>query len=109
MECFINETVRTSKTEVRIMTVNHTPNKVYTNNHFHSHTELHCITEGSTVFKINFQEEISVNEGEWILIGAGVYHEEIIPRHSSGFCIDFDIKAERSISSLKERITTRFL
>jgi AraC-like DNA-binding protein len=88
----IEKMIRTSDFDAYVFAFCHISPKMSTGNHTHSHMEFHCITEGSTIFKIDFDQEVVLNEGDWILINSGVYHEEIVPLFSSGFCIDFDIK-----------------
>ena len=43
------------------------------------------------MFKMNFDEEIVLNAGEWLLIDSDVCHEEVIPVHCSGFCLGIDV------------------
>ena len=88
---YINNTVQTKRFDARILSMLYNPLREYTRNHFHSHMELHCITEGSTVFKINFGEDIVLNAGEWLLIDSDVCHEEFIPLSCSGYCLGIDI------------------
>lgn len=71
------------------------PNKIYTDNHVHSHFEFHYITEGTTCYTMNFGDETPVSAGEWLLIGPNAWHEERVTERSSGYVLGFSLDATK--------------
>ncbi len=80
-------------TEIQFNYMASCPNKRYTVNHIHSNLELHYITEGSTLYTLNFREKIEVYPGEWLLIGNDVLHEEHILTASGGYALGFSLSS----------------
>lgn len=74
--------------------------RVSTNNHIHSYIELHYNTTGSSVFALNFEKQLELKQGEWLLLGKNVYHEEIIEAECSGYCLGIEIYAPPTNSPL---------
>ena len=66
-------------------------NRQDTGHHQHSYHELHVCTKGCTRFVLDFHETIDLNQGEWILLGKGVFHEEKIVAPCSGYCLNLEI------------------
>jgi len=66
------------------------PDKITTNNHSHSYMELHYITKGSAVYRMEFQDTVELHTDEWLLLGKNIYHEEKIPEQCSGYCMGID-------------------
>ena len=87
-----------SGAQIHIIKLYDFQNKVNTTNHAHHFLELHYITSGCTVYDINFKDAITVNPGEWLLLGKDVYHEETVPDANSGFCLCFEIQSVESNS-----------
>jgi len=73
-------------------------NRADTDHHQHSCYELHVCTKGCTRFILDFHETIDLNEGEWILLGKGVFHEEKIVSPCGGYCLNMEITAPNSSS-----------
>lgn len=84
--------IHVSNADIILYQMVYFPKKEYTVNHIHSHFELHYITEGSAVYTMNFQEEITLCKGEWLLINKNVYHVETIPESASGYVLSFNLK-----------------
>ena len=59
--------------------------------HVHSYMELHYITEGSVVFRMDLSEMVTLNAGEWLIVPRGVYHEETVRPSTNGFVLGFDV------------------
>ena len=93
-----NHTVNLSGAQIHFIKFYHFQNKLNTPNHAHHFLELHYITSGCTVYDVNFKDTITLNQGEWLLLGKDVYHEEMILEKSSGFCLCFEIKGVESNS-----------
>ena len=91
-------TVYLSGAQIHFIKFYHFHNKVNTANHAHHFLELHYITDGCTVYDVNFKDAIVMNRGEWLLVGKDVYHEETVPDTSSGFCLCFEIQGVESNS-----------
>ena len=68
-------------------------NRTDTDHHQHSCHELHVCTKGCTRFILDFHETIDLNQGEWILLGEGVFHEEKIISPCGGYCLNLEINA----------------
>ncbi len=68
-------------------------NRTDTDHHQHSCHELHVCTKGCTRFILDFHETIDLNQGEWILLGKGVFHEEKIISPCGGYCLNLEINA----------------
>ena len=66
-------------------------NRTDTDHHQHSCHELHVCTKGCTRFILDFHETIDLNQGEWILLGKGVFHEEKIVDPCGGYCLNLEI------------------
>ena len=66
-------------------------NRADTDHHQHSCYELHVCTKGCTRFILDFHEIIDLHQGEWILLGKGVFHEEKIVSPCGGYCLNFEI------------------
>ena len=66
-------------------------NREDTDHHQHSYHELHVCTKGCTRFILDFHETIDLNQGEWILLGKGVFHEEKIVLPCCGYCLNLEI------------------
>lgn len=64
--------------------------KTYTTSHFHHGIELHLITSGKCDYIIICFKSYSLNKGDYIALGKGIYHEEI-PVDCYDFCINFDV------------------
>ena len=85
-------TIRVSNADIKLYQMVYFPKKEYTVHHIHSHFELHYITEGSVIYTMDFQKEIELHTGEWLLINKNVYHEEIITGVASGYVLGFELK-----------------
>ena len=66
-------------------------NRIDTDHHQHSCHELHVCTKGCTRFILDFHETVDLNQGEWILLGKGVFHEEKIVAPCGGYCLHLEI------------------
>ena len=66
-------------------------NRTDTDHHQHSYHELHVCTKGCTRFILDFHETVDLNQGEWILLGKGVFHEEKIVAPCGGYCLNLEI------------------
>lgn len=83
-------------------------NRIDTGHHQHSCHELHVCTKGCTRFILDFHETIDVNQGEWILIGKGVFHEEKIITPCSGYCLNWEITDSDPTSPFQKISTLRY-
>ena len=84
-------TVQVSDTDIKLNQLYFFPDKQYASTHIHSQFELHYITEGSTIFFLNFREKVNLQAGDWILVGPSIYHEEHIENFSAGYTLIFDL------------------
>lgn len=84
-------TISISDVHIKFSHLIYHSNKLFTDNHVHSYYEFHYITEGTTLYTMNFGEEIPVSKGEWLLIGPNAWHEERIIARSSGYVLGFSL------------------
>jgi AraC-like DNA-binding protein/mannose-6-phosphate isomerase-like protein (cupin superfamily) len=84
--------------KINVLLFNYTPECISTNNHSHSCMEIHFICGGNGEFIVDFERRYSVRAGDLIVIGEGVYHEEIINKSFKmpGFCIIIDIPSAKT-------------
>jgi len=75
-------------------------NLLHTNNHVHSHIELHYNAAGRRRFVLNFGEQVELLPGQWLLVGKDVYHEETPDPGCSGFCLGLELSRLTEGSSL---------
>lgn len=89
---------------IEILRFRHTINKVYTENHFHSAIELHLSTGGSSQYIVNYDKSYNINENDFLIIGNGTAHEEIIKDVESvgDYCLRFNIKNIKTNKDDKE-------
>ena len=75
----------------RIKCIWNSCNREDTAHHQHSYHELHVCTKGCTRFVLDFHETIDLHQGEWLLLGKGVFHEEKILDSCGGYCLNLEI------------------
>ncbi len=89
----VNSTISLPNSKIQILGFYNYLSKGDAPKHTHHYYELHYITKGYTIFYTEFRDTVTVNSGEWLLLGPDVYHEEKTPHECSAICFGFEIQS----------------
>lgn len=78
------------KVRLAINELRYDPQRQGQTNHFHSCFELYCNSAGTSLLRLDFSNEITVDKGEWVLLRPRQLHEELVYGRCSGYTLGIE-------------------
>ncbi len=86
----LNQKLTVLNTPIAVNKLRFLSQRESTPNHIHSYIELYCNTEGTSVLKLNFNKQLSVDKDQWVLLSRNLVHEEVVYGRCAGFSLGIE-------------------